>query len=130
MLKTDLSNLARLWVSSFPKHWADESEVVAVPETILNRLTSQEPYRSRAIKDIQLLMRLPLLHGIGLEVRLIEPFEVAPFGGWAQSIGGLGIDVNWARDMSGRETEGLQLRLERVAIEADVWHIIEVMNDE
>jgi hypothetical protein len=75
-------------------------------------------------------MRMPLLYGIGLQVRLVEPLEVIPFGVWSQSIGSLGIEVNWARDMSGRETEGVQLRLERVAVEGDGWRIVEVMNAE
>ncbi|MEZ4868412.1 MAG: hypothetical protein R3C14_44195 [Caldilineaceae bacterium] len=128
--KADLTALAWTWVTSNQGalHNAQLDQAV-VPDAIVARVTVHEPYRTQALADAKLWMGIPMLFGIGLEVTVLEPLVVEHFDRWLKSIYGVRINVNWAYDMSGQQTEGFKTRLARVGFEDGGWRIIQVMED-
>jgi hypothetical protein len=98
-------------------------------EPLLSLLTAQEPYRSSAAEDAQLLSRLVVPMGLAMQVRPASGTP-APFGPWQETIHPFDIELRWQDTMDTRSSESTAtLRIDRIVHEHGEWRVAVIFDD-
>jgi hypothetical protein len=100
-----------------------------LPDDLLSRITSVEPFRSRAISDAEIYWTIPLPFGFGMELFFPEKIETEMFENWPETIRGFSAEMEYCERMEGRPVYRYDVRLERVGRARGEWRIIEVFGE-
>ncbi|MET0752574.1 MAG: hypothetical protein ABWZ66_04345 [Pyrinomonadaceae bacterium] len=101
-----------------------------LPESLLNQITTVEPFRSQAIKDASVYWSMPSGFGFGMEVLFPAKVEIVAFRDWSETVQNLTAQMEYCDRMDGMDCSRYDVKLERVGREAGDWRIIEIFSDE
>lgn len=129
-----LEQLVLLWVVQKPFASLFDSAFLAshpaqIPHSLMNTITNKEPYRSQVVADAKIFLRIPVLHGIGMNIEIRTPIHTIPFRDWQQTICPLKAVIRWSRTMSGDNSEYQDIEIHRVVLEDDQWKIARIWDD-
>lgn len=99
-----------------------------LPDWVLEKITSVEPFRAQVIEDATLYWAMPMPFGFGMELFVPENIEISPFQNWQETIRNFTAKMEYCEDMSGRECYRYEVKLERIGRENDEWRIIEIFD--
>ncbi len=100
-----------------------------LPESLLNQITTVEPFRSKAIEDAIIYWSMPSGFGFGMEVFFPEKVEIVAFRDWRETVRNLTAQMEYCDRMDGTDCSRYDVKLERVGREAGEWRIIEIFSD-
>lgn len=101
-----------------------------LPESLLNQITTFEPYRARAIEDAKIVWAMPFAFGFGMELFFPETIEIVSFEDWRETVHNLTAQMEYCDHMDGTDCSRYDVKLERAGREAGVWRIIEIFSGE
>ena len=126
-----LIELVKLWVINRPfgSIFDIKSSNIDVPKNLLNTITNQEPYRKQVLQDAQIYLSIPIMYGIGMEIKILSSVKTTPFAYWEQTISPLETRVSWSQTMSGDYTDFFDISFDRVVFEKNIWKLASIWDD-
>lgn len=101
----------------------------SLPDWVLDKITSIEPFRSQAIEDAKIYWAMPMPFGFGMELFLPEKIETSPFQDWQETIHNFTAQMEYCERMDCLDCHRYDIKLERIGYEKGEWLIIKVFNE-